>query len=130
MSVFTDRLVAKASAHSDPLECISGNGVPTVRGVVGVEEVGGGARRPPSPVLFCPSRASLFLLSSSVLCLWSFNGVVDHVQGGVRGGGAGRGCWWGGGRGHCRRSSVSDRENAITTSSAPWSMLCCGSWLI
>lgn len=42
MSVFTDRLVAKASAHSDPLECISGNGVPTVRGVVGVEEVGGG----------------------------------------------------------------------------------------
>lgn len=29
MSVFTDRPVAKASAHSDPLECISGNGVPT-----------------------------------------------------------------------------------------------------
>lgn len=35
-----------------------------------------------------------------------------------------------GAQGHCRRSSVSDRENAITTSSAPWSMLCCGSWLI
>lgn len=30
---------------------------------------------------------------------------------------------------YCLRSSVSDLENAITTSSAPWSMECCGSWL-
>lgn len=34
---------------------------------------------------------------------------------------------------YCLRSSVSDLENAITTSSAPWSMECCGSrlsWLL
>lgn len=30
---------------------------------------------------------------------------------------------------YCLRSSVSDLENAITTSSAPWSMACGGSWL-
>lgn len=34
-----------------------------------------------------------------------------------------------GARRYCRRSSVSDLENAITTSSAPWSMECGGSWL-
>lgn len=34
-----------------------------------------------------------------------------------------------GGCGYCLRSSVSDLENAITTSSAPWSMECWGSWL-
>lgn len=56
-------------------------------------------RRPSFPVLFCPSRASLFLLSSSVLCLWSFNGVVDHVQGGMGGCGAGRDGGVGGGAG-------------------------------
>lgn len=100
-----------------------------------MEKAGGRARQPPPgvsspPLLSLPGSPPLL---SSVLCLWSLgccgsragrDGWGGRVQwGGIRGG-------VGGAQGHCRRSSVSDRENAITTSSAPWSMLCCGSWLI
>lgn len=104
---------------------------------------GGGGKRPgwrvrrpplrlsPSSSVPLPGRPSSPELVSVVFV--EFHVAVDHVHGGM-GGGRGAGCrgWgcWEGGQGHCRRSSVSDRENAITTSSAPWSMLCCGSWLI
>lgn len=70
---------------------------------------------PPPPPLPSP------LLSSSAVCWGSAAAAADGVRrvNGMGRGGAG----WGGvaweGKGHWRRSSVSDRENAITTSSAP-----------
>ena len=69
------------------------------------------------PLLSLPGAHPL--LSSSVSGLWS----LGCCGSGVGWDGGGEGCsgvelGWGG-QGHCRRSSVSDRENAITTSSAP-----------
>lgn len=127
MSVFTDCLVAKTSTHSEALECISGNGVPACmrrsQGWKRLEESEAATSWCLFPSSSVPPRRPL--LSWAHQCRVC-GVVVDHVQGRMEGeGGQDAGCrgaeWgWGcGGKGHWRRSSVSDRENAITTSSAP-----------
>lgn len=138
MSVFTDCLVAKTSTHSEALECISGNGVPAcMRRGRGWKRLGESEaatswclfpsssvppRCPPSS----PELINVVFVEFGLLWITCGPGRGRDAVG--RNWGRGRGCE--GAQGHCRRSSVSDRENAITTSSAPWSMLCCGSWLI
>lgn len=121
MSVFTDCLVAKASTHSEALECISGNGVPAcMRRSRGWKRLGE-SEAATSWCLFPSSSVPPRYPSSPEPISVAFV-VVDHVVHGGMGVGPdaeGQNGGLGGGKGHWRRSSVSDRENAITTSSAP-----------
>lgn len=100
-----------------------------------MEEAGGEGDRllESLPLLSIPPRWPFSPELISVVFV-EFALFMDYVQVGKGCRGGCSGVEWKGGdyraQGHWRRSSVSDRENAITTSSAPWSILCCGSWLI
>lgn len=127
-------LLPRLQPHSEALECISGNGVPACmrrgRGWNRLGESEACHLTVSLPLLFRPSRSPLLSWAHQcrVCGVWV---VVDHVQGGTGAGWDAEGLSERrGAKGHWRLSSVSDRENAITTSSAPWSMLCCGNWLI